>query len=38
MKIYKYTAMAMSANIDPYLVYNNIYGKCLKIIDDKFEI
>ena len=24
MKIYKYTAMAMSGNIDPYLVYNNI--------------
>ena len=24
MKIYKYTAMALNANIDPYLVYNNI--------------
>ena len=24
MKLYKYTAMAMSGNIDPYIVYNNL--------------
>ena len=24
MKVYKYTAMAMSGNIDPYIVYTNL--------------